>query len=65
MSPVEPPSAERRDRVVLLAKTPRGVIKVAVTKLPNDRIEFDPHLNEACVFAVKEDELIKILVRWI
>jgi hypothetical protein len=65
MSPVEQPPAERRDRVVLPARTPRGVIKVTVTKLPNDRIEFAPHLNGACVFAVEEDELIKILMRWI
>ncbi|MBV9161682.1 MAG: hypothetical protein JO281_09070 [Pseudonocardiales bacterium] len=69
MSTAEPPPAGRRNRIVLPAtcsvhQAPKGLTTVAVTKLANGRIEFDPHLSGACVFAVDEDELIKILLRW-
>lgn len=63
MSPPEPP-AGRRNRIVLPAKAARGLTTVAVTKLADGQVEFDPHGSGACVFTVEEDELIKILLRW-
>jgi hypothetical protein len=38
---------------------------VVVTKLADGRIEFALHGGGAWVFAVEEDELIKVLVRWV
>ncbi|MGB6162760.1 MAG: hypothetical protein WCF33_14330 [Pseudonocardiaceae bacterium] len=57
-------------RATCSAHTPSGatkpaVIKMGMAKLPNGRIEFTPHLTGACVFTVDEDELIKVLVRWV
>jgi hypothetical protein len=68
-TPEPPPSAGRRNRIVLPAtcsvhQAPRGRTTVAVTKLADGRIEFDPHLSGTGAFAVEEDELIKILLRW-
>jgi hypothetical protein len=68
MSPPEPPSDGRRNRIVLPAtfwvhQAPRGRTTVAVSRLADGRIEFDPHGSGACVFAVEEDELIKTLLR--
>ncbi|MBV9162484.1 MAG: hypothetical protein JO281_13235 [Pseudonocardiales bacterium] len=70
MSTAEPPPAGRRNRVVLPAtcsvhQAPRGRTTVAVSKLSDGRIEFEPHGSGGCVFAVEEDELIKALLRWV
>jgi hypothetical protein len=70
MSTAEPPSAGRRNRVVLPAtcsvhQAPRGRTTVTVTRLADGRIEFHLHSSGACVFTVEEDELIKALLRWL
>jgi hypothetical protein len=66
----EPPSAQRRNRVVLSAtcavhRGPSGVTSAAVSKLPDGRIEFAPHVSGACTFTVEEGELVNALVRWL
>jgi hypothetical protein len=64
MSTPEPPCAQRRNRIVLPAKGPRGFTTGAVTKLPDGRIEFDPTASGAGTFTMEEDELIKALLSW-
>ncbi|MGH3865155.1 MAG: hypothetical protein ACRDQ4_03285 [Pseudonocardiaceae bacterium] len=65
MSAAEPPPAEPPNRFALRAVTPKGRATVVVTKLADGRIEFALHGGGAWVFAVEEDELIKVLVRWV
>ncbi|MBV9160508.1 MAG: hypothetical protein JO281_02875 [Pseudonocardiales bacterium] len=66
-------SAARQNRIVLNAtcgvhQGPRGFANLVVRKLPDGRIEFDPHVTGACVVTVEIDgarKLVEALVRWL
>jgi hypothetical protein len=53
------------DKVVLRARTATGVSTVGLTRLADDQIRFDPHLNGTCVFAIEHYDLIKVMSRWL
>jgi hypothetical protein len=50
---------------VLKARTATGFSKVGLTRLADDQIRFDPHLNGTCVFTIEHDDLIKAMSRWL
>jgi hypothetical protein len=66
-------SDQRRNRIVLPAtcgvhQGPRGFTNLAVRKLADGRIEFDPHVTGACPVTVEADtarELVAALLRWL
>jgi hypothetical protein len=61
--PADPPPWP--DKVVLKARTATGVTTVRLTRLADDQIRFDPHLNGTCVFTIEHDDLIKAMSRWL
>ncbi|MGH3868999.1 MAG: hypothetical protein ACRDQ4_23350 [Pseudonocardiaceae bacterium] len=52
------------DKVALKGRTATGVTKVGLTRLADDQIRFDPHLNGTCVFTIELYDLIKLVSRW-
>jgi hypothetical protein len=64
---------ERQNRIVLPAtcgvhQGPRGFSNLAVRKLPDGRIEFDPHVTGACTVTVEAEaaqKLLETLQRWL
>jgi hypothetical protein len=67
MSTPEESSAQRQNRVALrgiCSVHQGGFISVVVTRLPDGRLEFDPHASGDCTFTIEEHELIKAILRW-
>jgi hypothetical protein len=73
MSAPQPWSERRENRVVVHASCdthggPRGFTNLLVTKLPDGRIQFDPHATGCCTVTVEEDAartLAEAVLRWL
>jgi hypothetical protein len=47
---------------------PRGFTNLLVTKLPDGRIQFDPHATRVCTVTIEEDTartVMNALARWL
>jgi hypothetical protein len=73
MSASQPWSERRENRVTVHASCdtcggPWGFTNLLVTKLPDGRIQFDPHATGCCTVTIEEDAartVMNALARWL